>query len=322
MMVLDYSDLIYKNKNVMIKTELKTKQNGQPIVIQRINIKCDDCDNEWESCLYSQIKGIKNYGRDLCRGCKQKEQIKLGQRRKQYVNAGNGARIKMKGKTYVELYGIEKASILSQNQSDKMKGDKNSNYGGTWHSINPGISQKGKTFDEIYGIEKAMLIKQKISKKSSGENNPMYGKPSPQGSGNGWSGWYKGWFFRSLKELSYMVYVIERFKLTWNTAEIKKYSIDYIDWNGTKRTYHPDFIIENKYLVEIKPKTLLNSDTIKRKKYYAIEFCIKNNLKYKLRGFERLLSNNEIDNLINEGKLEFLDKYKNKYEIWKKEKRC
>jgi hypothetical protein len=33
----------------------------------------------------------------------------------------------------------------------------------------------------------------------------MYGKPSPQGSGNGWSGWYKGKYFRSIMELSFIV---------------------------------------------------------------------------------------------------------------------
>ena len=44
----------------------------------------------------------------------------------------------------------------------------------------------------------------KISNASKGKNNPMYGKPSPQGSGNGWSGWYKGIYFRSLLYSSFM----------------------------------------------------------------------------------------------------------------------
>ncbi|MBR4316812.1 MAG: hypothetical protein IKP65_07630 [Alphaproteobacteria bacterium] len=42
-------------------------------------------------------------------------------------------------------------------------------------------------------------LKKKYSEKSKGKNNPMYGKPAPKGSGNGVSGWYKGWFFRSLR---------------------------------------------------------------------------------------------------------------------------
>jgi len=51
----------------------------------------------------------------------------------------------------------------------------------------------------------------------------MYGKPAPIGSGNGWSGWYKGWYFRSLLELSFMINVIERFKMSWQNAETKKH---------------------------------------------------------------------------------------------------
>lgn len=59
----------------------------------------------------------------------------------------------------------------------------------TWSIINK--SNKGKTFEEIYGKEKAVELKEKLSERFSGEGNPMFGKPSPEGSGNGWSGWYK-----------------------------------------------------------------------------------------------------------------------------------
>jgi hypothetical protein len=67
-----------------------------------------------------------------------------------------------------------------------------------------------KTYEELYGKEKANKMKNNLSILNSGSKNKMYGKPSPQGSGNGWSGWYKGWYFRSLIELSYMVNVIEK----------------------------------------------------------------------------------------------------------------
>ena len=56
---------------------------------------------------------------------------------------------------------------------------------------------------EKYGKDEADkrldALKQKLSVAFSGVNNPMYGKPTPQGAGNGWSGWYNGWYFRSLK---------------------------------------------------------------------------------------------------------------------------
>lgn len=131
-------------------------------------------------------------------------------------------------------------------------------------------------------------FKLKLSISFSGKNNPMYGKPSPKGSGNGWSGWYKGWFFRSLKELSYMINVIERFDLSWESAENSLYTIEYSDYNGVTRTYTPDFIINNKYLVEIKPKKLWNSDNVTRKTSSAIKFCEKNNLIYKIRDIETI----------------------------------
>ena len=60
----------------------------------------------------------------------------------------------------------------------------------------------GKTYYDVwvikYGEDKAKEL-QKLKKKnnslsSSGVNNPMYGKPSPNGSGNGWSGWYRDFF--------------------------------------------------------------------------------------------------------------------------------
>ena len=102
-------------------------------------------------------------------------------------------------------------------------------------------AQKGKTFEELYGKEKAEEIKKKISKRSSGSNNPMFGKPSPQGSGNGWSGWYKGFFFRSLLELSFLV------KSNISEIENAEYiKIKYIDENGKERNYLPDYLKNKK----------------------------------------------------------------------------
>lgn len=146
----------------------------------------------------------------------------------------------------------------------------------------------------------------------SGENNPMYGKPSPQGSGNGWSGWYKGWFFRSLRELSYMINVIERFNMKWQSLEKKKFAIPYIDWEGVNKNYFPDFLIEDKYVVEIKPKKLWNSPVILAKRKSAEIWCEDRGYKYKIVE-PVLLTFNEIKKLHDNNDIKFLKKYEDKF---------
>jgi len=147
----------------------------------------------------------------------------------------------------------------------------------------------------------------------------MFGKPSPQGSGNGWSGWYNGWFFKSLKELSFMINVIERFKFSWESGETKKYRVSYVDYKKTNRNYFSDFILNEKFMVEIKPKKLQNSINVKLKKEAAIKFCEKHGLTYKLLAPIKTLSYEDIKLLIQENKLEFIDRYKQKFELWQEE---
>ncbi len=165
-------------------------------------------------------------------------------------------------------------------------------------------------------IEKYNSMIKKISYHSSGENNNMYGKPSPNGSGNGWSGWYNGWYFRSLHELSYMVNIIERFNLEWKSGENNAFKIEYINFDGNKRTYRPDFIINNKYLIEIKPKKLIKSKLVQLKITAAIEFAEKRNLIFKATNC-RLLSYNEILSLYNENKIKFLKRYEEKFKSYR-----
>lgn len=167
-----------------------------------------------------------------------------------------------------------------------------------------------------YGIEEAnkrlQRMKNKLSLLSSGKNNAMYGKPSPKGSGNGWSGWYKNWYFRSINELSYFINVIERFKIKWNSGELKKYKIKYIDFNGKERNYFPDFVLNDKYMIECKPKKLWKTDLVKRKTAAAILFCSNHQMKYKLIECKKL-SIDEMKVLHDTGDIKFIERYEEKY---------
>lgn len=169
---------------------------------------------------------------------------------------------------------------------------------------------------EKHGREKADELmasrREKKSQASSGANNPMFGRPAPQGSGNGWSGWYKGWFFRSLRELAYMVKVIERDGLAWRTAESSELKISYVDWRGASRTYTADFVIGEKTLVEIKPSKLHSSPTVMLKRAAALEFCERAGLEYRIVD-PPPLSDGEIVELHDRGMIEFTERYEAKF---------
>jgi hypothetical protein len=177
----------------------------------------------------------------------------------------------------------------------------------------------GKSLYEIqckkYGVKIAKKKRddriKKLSIKNTGSGNPMYGKPSPQGSGNGWSGWYKDIYFRSFLELSFLVNWVNRFKLDIESAEKKKYRIQY-NFNGAERNYFADWIVNGKYLVEIKPKRLWNTPQNKAKFEAAREYCKENILIFKI--IEPIkLSKDEIRYLYETNQVMFNKKYNEKF---------
>jgi hypothetical protein len=167
--------------------------------------------------------------------------------------------------------------------------------------------------------EKRLIsFKQKLSLANSGKNNNMYGKPSPQGAGNGWAGWYKGWYFRSLLELSYMVNVIESGGLRWESAEKRELMITYTDYEGKIKNYFADFLINKNTLVECKPKRLWNTPKVTCKKTAAENFCKINNMVYQLTDTEKI-SYEQLKKLYDDGLVKFLSRYEEKFLKYRKE---
>jgi hypothetical protein len=119
-------------------------------------------------------------------------------------------------------------------------------------------------------------LKQVLSEAFSGAKNPMFGKPSPPGSGCGLSGWYKNFFFRSLRELNYIL-LCEKQNLSIKSAEIKEFRIAL----PTGKNYFADFIIPGK-LIECKPKALWNLEINLIKQKAAQSFCKKLGLSFEI----------------------------------------
>ena len=109
---------------------------------------------------------------------------------------------------------------------------------------------KGKTIEQIRGKNSADLTKSRLSKKLSGKNNPAYGKVYEKSGGRN-VGWYKGFIFRSLYEYSFLKFLEATGKDLLTQVKSENYSIPYV-FEGTDRTYHPDFEVEGIGVVEIK----------------------------------------------------------------------
>jgi len=156
--------------------------------------------------------------------------------------------------------------------------------------------------------EKHLEYRKKKSIATSGEKNHMYGKPTPNGSGNGWKGWYKEHYFRSLRELMFMIECDDK-DIQWESAERKKYVIEY-EFMGGARTYRPDFIVGNT-LIELKPTRLHASPNVTAKRIAAEKFCVERGLTYSLRDIN--LDTNTLQHVYQSGCVRFAGDYKERY---------
>lgn len=205
------------------------------------------------------------------------KEVKAGLRKNGFADRKHSIESK---KIMSETHKNNLESYKTQEFRDKMSvvtsGNKNPMYGKTVYGV----------WIEKYGKEEAdrrdLIRKSKWSISSSGKNNGMYGKEAPKKAGYGISGWYGEFFFRSLHELQFIL-VCERFKIPIVSAE--KLRFKYISYNGIERTYSPDYIVDNKYLVEVKPKRLQTTPLNLLKFEAAKKYCDVNNMKFKVIDF-------------------------------------
>ena len=211
-----------------------------------------------------------------------------------------------KGKNH-PMYGKTRPEETREKLSESKLGKNNPMYGKNVYQIWLGKYGK-KEADRLMNA-----AKKKWSIASSGANNPMYGKPSPNGSGNGWSGWYKGWFFRSLRELSYVILVLEPQDAKWCACESTGIKIPYKSWDDKDRTYVPDFIVDDNYIIEIKPDKLRSSMTVRLKQAAAETYCQKRGWSYSIID-PQVLSKKQIKDLRDSGKIRFTERYEKMYQ--------
>jgi hypothetical protein len=284
--------------------------------------KCPECNRDIKYTSKQTLKSAENKN-SKCKSCGIKS-IMTDEYRKKISDRVKGENNPMYGK-FGELnhfygkkhneeskkkivegrdYSKYKSKEFREKMSVSTKGIKNPMYGKSVYDI----------WSEKYGKEiadeKLQEYKKKQSYNTTGEKNPMYGRPAPKNSGNGICGWYKDWFFRSILELSYMIFVIERFNFKWETAENSEFKVEY-NIDGVKRNYFPDFVLNGKYVVECKPKKLWDTSINKVKFNYAEKFYRSKNMKFKVTDITRI-QKKELIQLINSGLVVLTNKWKHK----------
>lgn len=279
--------------------------------------KCPDCNKE----IYHKNKYSCFNNHRSCASCAAKKRIKKYGNNEQFKKLSTKGYLSgINNPFYGKKHTNETKKKISENTnrqfmqtpeykqkiSNQTKGRNNPMYNKTYYQI----------WVQKYGKEKADELQKIKNKKTSeqckGKNNPMYGKPSPQGSGNGWKGWYNNWFFRSLKELSYVVNVLEPNNTSWESAEKSNIVIPYT-WQGRQKTYRPDFLVNKTLLVEIKPTKLKSSISVRLKQSAAEEFALTRGWKYEIID-PPTITNEQLLYLHDNHLLQFTEKYEIKFQ--------
>lgn len=268
-------EISYKNKN---NFEKANKNNVLcQSCIKKLNqldliLICDDCGKELHYKNLKVYEKAKEKGQ-LCKDCTYKKNYRVDKLERNCPQCNSFIYYKDK-KTFnnaIKNNNLCLSCIRKNNMNDNLKQKLSKASKG---QNNPMANRS--FFDvwlEKYGEEianqKLIQFKNKCSQRNKGENNPMYGKPSPKKSGNGYSGYYKGNYFRSILELSYLKYLLDN-NIKFESCENKKYRVEY-QLDNKKQTYFPDFyLLDTQEIIEIKPQNLLNNKINKLKFEAAI----------------------------------------------------
>ena len=269
---------------------------------------CPECGKELSyTNKYNRNKADKK--QSLCNKCCISKQNRSGQNNAFYGKKHSDA-TKQKILSTKKQNGTLNSMTESKKENLRVKnsGSGNPMYGKRVYDI----------WIEKYGIEKANIkileYKRKLSLASSGSNNPMYGKPTPKKAGNGWSGWYKDQYFRSLRELSFIVSYLEPNKLDWSSAE--NIRIPYTSYDGKNRTYSPDFLVMDT-IYEIKPVKLIDTPLNILKRNAGEEYAKAHNLKYVVIDYD-IIEFDKLKELIDNKLVKLTNRTEIKYNEWYK----
>ena len=164
-------------------------------------------------------------------------------------------------KRYGDVEGEQRYDAWREKISKATSGKNNPMYGrhDHTHGLKRYAKEKvGKTLEEVHGIDLASKIRKQRSEASTGSNNSAFGRVYCNG-GKSVKGYYRGKFFRSLLEYSFMKHLeIENVSLDDDVA-YECFVIPY-EFESRKRTYRTDFYVKSRNIAyEIKPSYVMKT---------------------------------------------------------------
>ncbi len=132
-------------------------------------------------------------------------------------------------------------------------------------------------------------------------------------------GWYRGWFFRSLKELNFAI-TCELNGTKWRGAETDEFSVFYTDLYGKRRKHYPDFFIDDHIVVEVKPTRHQKGKLVQLKAAAMKEFCEKKGYIYQMIS-PRKIPKAKLEELIENNMITFTEDCESKIKSYLKKRR-
>lgn len=250
-------------------------------ILSTFTVTCSFCNQEVKKHRKSRISSKQNY---CNKSCAAKHRVKNGVINVSHLNSKSWV------EWYREKHGDEETERMLELRrlecSNRSLGEKNPMYGKhhtAFVKMLATFSQSGISYEQRYGLQKSSDMKRKISEKVSGKKNGMFGRTSRQRykTNIGRNGTYKGKFFRSILELSFLKH-LENLGISIDDIQYEHYKIPYI-FNNEAHVYIADFYVPKlNVLYEVKHSTELNEPKNVAKFYAAKEYCNKNNIQFQI----------------------------------------
>ena len=265
----------HKNlKIVLQKNSIEIKNTNEVILDDVLNL------GEW---VFNVFKKSKINVTFKCKICSQKSRCKMSKffNRKHLKNEPICSKCILRETVKTKEWKREnsEAQIIAQNKPEQIK--KNSDAQIERYKDENVIRKCSDNSKKMWENPEYRIKLEKIAQDKW--KNPEYAKKVIQNSKKSYvNGEYKGLYYDSSYELAFIL------KLEYEHGDLKSikranFYISYKNKNGKSSCYYPDFILDEKFLVEVKGKApWIDLENLELKNKAGYKWCLENKMKFRL----------------------------------------